>query len=251
MRVLVLAYGLVSYVVFFIAFCYAIGFTGNLVVPKGIDAGTPVGTLESIVINVLLLSLFAVQHTIMARPAFKRWWTTIIPRPMERSTFVLLASLILLLMYWQWRPMPAEVWHVQNGALAGLLWVLFFAGWGTVLYSTVLIDHFDLFGVRQSWLFFRGRPYEPVHFQVASLYRFVRHPLMLGFIVAFWATPVMTQGHLLFAAVTTAYILIAIQIEERDLLHMHGTDYERYRSRVSMIVPVPGRAHERVLRDQA
>ncbi len=237
-RSLVLLFGVLSYVVFFVTFLYQIGFVANLLVPKSIDDGATIPVVHAAGINILLLSLFAIQHTIMARLAFKRWWTTIIPAPIERSLYVLAASLLLLLMNWQWQPMPEFVWHVKSTPGRLLLFATSFAGWGLVLYATWLINHFDLFGVRQAWLYYRGREYTPVQFKEAVLYRWVRHPLMLGFIVAFWATPDMTQGHLLFAAVTTAYILVAIQIEERTLLAIHGDEYRQYQQRVSMILPM-------------
>lgn len=238
-RVLVLLFGIVCYVIFLGAFLYQIGFVGNLLVSKAIDDGVVIAPLHAAGIDVVLLSLFAIQHTIMARIAFKQWWMTIIPQPIERSVYVLLSSLLLLLMNWQWRPMPEVVWHVENPIGRLLLYAISFAGWGLVLYATFLINHFDLFGLRQVWLHYRGRDYSPVRFKETMLYRWVRHPLMLGFIVAFWATPDMTQGHLLFAIVTTAYILVAIQIEERTLTAIHGDEYQRYQARVSMIVPMP------------
>jgi protein-S-isoprenylcysteine O-methyltransferase Ste14 len=243
-RLLTLSYGIAVYTVFFATFCYLIGWTGNLVVPLRIDdpARSPVGT--SILINVSILALFAVQHTIMARGSFKRWWTRFVPWPIERATFVMFTVAILILLVLQWRPLPDVVWQVENQAGVLLLRGLFFAGWGIVLLSTFLIDHFDLFGLKQTIYYAQGRPYPAPVFQEVSLYRYVRHPLMLGFVIAFWATPIMSQGHLLFAAVTTAYILLAIRIEERELVSIHGEDYEQYRRRVSMLVPLPGRSEE-------
>ena len=241
-RELVLLFGVLCYVVFFASFLYQIGFVANRWVPKGIDDGTVISPLHAAGIDILLLSLFAIQHTIMARLTFKRWWTTIVPQPIERSVFVLLASLLLLLMNWQWRPLPEIVWHVDSTAGRLLLYAAACAGWGMVLYSTFLINHFDLFGLRQVWHYFSGREYTPVRFKETVLYQWVRHPLMLGFIVAFWATPDMTQGHLLFAVVTTVYVLVAIQIEERTLLAIHGDEYQQYRERVSMILPMRPKA---------
>lgn len=241
-RFLALLYGVIAYAIFLLAFLYAIGFVENMIVPKGIDDGEPAPMATAIIINLLLLSLFAIQHSIMARPAFKNWWTRIVPRPVERSTFVLLASLILLLLYWQWRPITTTVWRVDPEWARILLFAVSFAGWALVLYATFVIDHFDLFGLRQVWLYFTGRPYTPLVFKERAVYRLVRHPLMLGFIIAFWSTPDMTVGHLLFAAVTTAYILVAIQIEERDLIRYHGDDYKAYRRRTSMLVPWPRRS---------
>ena len=236
-RLLTIGYGAVCYVVFLVAFLYAIGFVGNIVVPRSIDHGVTASIAEALVVNVLLLGLFAVQHSVMARPAFKRWWTRFVPKTIERSTYVLLSSLALVLLFWQWRTMPTVIWDVtwQPGRVG--LWILFALGWVTVLLSTLMINHFDLFGLRQVYLAWRGRPYTNLEFRTSLLYRLVRHPLMLGFIVAFWATPTMTAGHLLFAVATTAYILIAIQLEERDLTAALGDQYRDYRSRVPMLVP--------------
>jgi protein-S-isoprenylcysteine O-methyltransferase Ste14 len=238
-RIAYLVYGLVAYFLFFAAILYGIGFVGNLAVPKGIDDGTvrPLGS--TIAVNISLLLLFAIQHNVMARPWFKNWWMQYVPRPIERSTFVAVASLILMLIYWQWRPMPDLVWRVDNAIGRGALWALYFAGWAIVFYSSFVIDHFDLFGLKQVWAHFRGRELAPAAFSERSLYRWVRHPLMLGFIVAFWAAPTMSQGRLLFAVVTTLWILIAIRIEERDLIRYLGEPYEHYRKRTPMIVPAP------------
>ncbi|MCB9846297.1 MAG: isoprenylcysteine carboxylmethyltransferase family protein [Phycisphaeraceae bacterium] len=241
----VFAFGLFSYAVFFIAFTYAIGFVGNWVVPKSIDSGTPGPLIPSLLINGALLLAFVVQHTIMARPAFKRWWTRIVPRSMERSIFVLLASSILLLMYWQWRPLPEVVWHTTHPALVWGLSLLSLLGYGIVLYSSFLINHFDLFGLRQVWLALRARTYGPVGFRLTGIYKLVRHPLMLGFLIAFWSTPTMTVGHLFFAIMTTAYIFFGTHVEERDLVAEHGADYLDYRRRVRGLVPLPRRARQR------
>lgn len=235
-RFLVPLYGAVAYVVFLASFLYAIAWLGGFLVPKTIDSGAPSPLIEAIVINVLLLSAFAIQHSVMARPAFKRWWTQYVPAPVERSTYVLAASLLLFAICFGWRAMPGTVWHAQ-GAAAIALWALFAAGWLVVLTSTFMINHFELFGLRQVWLHARGGKYVPPRYVERLFYRFVRHPIMLGFIIAFWSAPTMSVGHLLFAAVTTAYILVALQLEERDLLKEHGTSYASYRERVPMLVP--------------
>lgn len=236
-RLLTIGYGIASYLVFVVAFLYAIGFVGNFVVPRTVDSGIDAPVAEAVIVNLLLLSVFAVQHSVMARPAFKRWWTRIIPQAIERSTYVLLSSLALFLVYWQWRTMPAVVWDVESTVGRVILWALFWAGWATVFASTFMISHFDLFGLRQVWLNWRERPYEEPGFRTVMLYRVIRHPIMAGFIVAFWAIPTMTAGHLLFAAVTTAYILVAIQLEERDLVAGLGDQYLDYRRRVAMLAP--------------
>jgi protein-S-isoprenylcysteine O-methyltransferase Ste14 len=239
-RILAFAYGSLSYVIFFVTFLYAIGFVGNLVVPKSIDNGASAATLtRALILNIILLSIFAIQHSVMARPEFKRIWTKFVPKPVERSTYVLFSSLALILLFWQWRSMTDVVWEVDNAFGQYLLWALFFLGWGTVLFSTFLINHFDLFGLRQVDLYRKGEEYQDLGFRTPGLYKFVRHPIMLGFIIAFWATPRMTTGHLLFAAVTTVYILVAIQLEERDIVAAHGDEYKDYRKRTSMILPIP------------
>jgi methanethiol S-methyltransferase len=235
-RVAALIYGLASYLVFFCSILYAMGFIGNYLVPKSIDVGSSGSLAGSILINVSLLAAFAVQHSVMARPAFKRWWTTIVPSRCERSTYVLLSSLLLLVMFWQWRPITSMVWQV-DGMLASLLISIYWAGWLIAFSSTFLIDHFDLFGVRQAFAALRGTmPAAPV-FKTPLLYRLVRHPLMLGFLLVFWATPQMSAGHLLFAALATGYILVGVQLEEKDLIAEFGDRYEEYRRRVPMLFP--------------
>jgi methanethiol S-methyltransferase len=238
-RTLALAYGVASYLVFLASFLYAIGFVGNLFVPKSIDSGMRGSLPVAVFADTLLLALFAIPHSVMARPAFKRWWTRIVPPAVERSTYVLTSSLLLGLLYWQWLPIPSVLWDVTNPKGRFFLHVVFWVGWVTVLLSTFLISHFDLFGLRQVYLHASARPYTPVGFKYRGLYRYVRHPIMLGFLLAFWATPTMTIGHLLFAGATTAYILIALQLEERDLVSFHGEPYRAYQQQVRMLLPFP------------
>ncbi|BBY09150.1 methanethiol S-methyltransferase [Mycobacterium noviomagense] len=240
-RISAVCYGAASYLIFVVSFLYAIGFVGDIVVPRTVDRAIAAPTGQAVVVNLLLLGLFAVQHSVMARPAFKRWWTRIVPQPLERSTYVLLSSLVLFLLYWQWRTMPTEIWHVTSQAGRLAVWVLFWIGWAIVLASTFMISHVDLFGLRQVYSFWRGKPLSDIQFRAPLLYRVVRHPLMLGFIIAFWAAPTMTAGHLLFAVATTGYILIAVQLEERDLVAALGPQYRDYRTQVPMLLPVPRR----------
>lgn len=236
-KFLSLLYGVVCYLAFFGTILYAIGFIGNFIVPKSIDGTPQVPLATAILTNASLLLLFAVQHSVMARPAFKRWWTNIIPGQLERSTYVLLASLCLVLLMWQWQPIGGIVWTTENETAKTILLVINLLGWSIVFIATFLINHFDLFGLRQVWLYFIGKPYTPLPFRIPVFYRFVRHPLYFGFLIAFWSTPAMTVTHLFFAVMTTVYILTAIQFEEKDLLTHFGDKYRFYKKRVPMILP--------------
>ena len=236
-RIAFFVYGSLSYVIFLGTFLYALAFVGNLGVPTALD-GKPNGPLAvAFGIDVALLALFAVQHSVMARKWFKDWWTRVVPKPLERSTYVLFSSLALILLLWQWRPLGGVVWSVEDPVGRFVLRGLFVFGWGLVLVSTFLINHFDLFGMRQVWLYLRARPYTTLRFGTPGPYRLVRHPLYVGWLFAFWSTPTMTLAHLLFSIATTAYILIAIQLEERDLVREHGDAYDSYRQSVPMLIP--------------
>jgi methanethiol S-methyltransferase len=236
-RIIAFLYGIAAYVVFFVTFLYAIGFVEDLLVPKTIDGATAGSTAVALIVNLVLMSVFAIQHSVMARPQFKQWWTRFVPASVERTTYVLLASLALALLIWQWQPMPAVVWQIADPRLAMAVTGLSFVGWLIVLTSTFLINHFELFGLQQVVNNLAGRSAPAARFRTPLYYKFVRHPLYLGFIIAFWAAPTMTVGRLLFAAVTTAYIFVGILLEERDLVELFGDEYRRYRQRVSMLVP--------------
>jgi methanethiol S-methyltransferase len=236
-RIVALIYGALCYAFFFVTFLYALAFVENAYVPRTIDVGPQAPLTEALIINLVLMSLFAIQHSVMARPQFKAWWTQFVPKTVERSTYVLCATSALALLCWQWRPIPAVVWQVSSPALAYVLTGLSLLGWLIVLASTFMINHFELFGLHQVANNFTGRSMPDAKFKTPLLYNFVRHPIYLGFIIAFWSAPTMTAGHLLFAAVTTAYILVGILLEERDLIDLFGDDYRRYRERVGMLVP--------------
>ena len=236
-RILFFVYGVVSYLIFFATFLYAIGFIGNFAVPSTLDGASDGEFWKNFLIDAGLLALFAVQHSLMARKWFKDWWTRLVPPALERSTYVLFSSLALILMFWQWRPLGGIVWSIENKTAVYIIYTLFAFGWALVLVSTFLINHFDLFGLRQVWFYLRGKPYEPLKFGTPALYRVVRHPLYVGWFFAFWMTPTMTFAHLLFSVATTAYILLAIQFEERDLVREHGESYEKYKREVPMLVP--------------
>ncbi|HTS63033.1 MAG TPA: isoprenylcysteine carboxylmethyltransferase family protein [Candidatus Acidoferrales bacterium] len=237
-RVTAFLYGVFCYLVFFATFLYAVAFLGDFGAIKSIDSGTETPLGEALAINAALLGLFAVQHSVMARPWFKRVWTRIVPPAVERSTYVLFSSLAMILLFWQWRPMGLSVWSVEDAAVRAVIWGVYAFGWLLLLAATFLINHFDLFGLRQVYLHLLGRPYTGLEFRTPGLYRYVRHPIYVGWLCIFWATPQMTAAHLVFAIATTGYILMAIRWEERDLISMHGDRYRLYREQVPGLVPL-------------
>jgi methanethiol S-methyltransferase len=242
MRALFMSFALIAYVIFLATFLYLIGFVGDLaLLPTSVDRGAPAPPATALITDIALIALFGIQHSVMARQGFKKAWTRTVPLPVERSVFVLLASAALIILFAFWRPIPGDVWNVTNPLGQTILWALFAAGWGIVLLSTFLINHFELFGLQQAWLNLQGREAAPPVFRQPFFYKWVRHPLYLGFFLAFWATPHMSYGHLLLAAGMSVYMLIAIRYEERDLISWFGRDYEEYRGRVGMLIPGIGR----------
>jgi methanethiol S-methyltransferase len=236
-RLAAFLYGSICYAIFFVTFLYACGFVGNFLVPRSIDSAPAISLGNALLINTALLGIFGIQHSVMARKGFKNWWTQFVAKPVERSTYVLFSSLCLIALFYFWQPMGGSIWQVTNSIGVTILYALFASGWLLVLATTFLINHFDLFGLRQVWLYLRGQEYTQLKFRTPSLYKYVRHPLYVGWLLAFWATPTMTAAHLVFALITTAYILVAIQFEERDLMDIHGETYADYRRRVPMLVP--------------
>jgi protein-S-isoprenylcysteine O-methyltransferase Ste14 len=236
-KFLFLLYGIIAYLIFFVTFCYAVGFVSTLLVPKHIDSAPQSPLSYALLVNAGMLTLFALQHSVMARPAFKRWWTKFVPEPIERSTYILLASLCLILLFWYWEPIGGVVWQVESESLQILLKSLCLFGFSIVLIVTFMINHFDLFGLRQVWYYATGKKYEPLSFKTPFFYKYVRHPLYLGFLIAFWSTPLMTFAHLFFALMTTGYVLTAIQFEENDLVKQFGLRYKEYRNSVPMLIP--------------
>ncbi|WP_040698045.1 methanethiol S-methyltransferase [Nodosilinea nodulosa] len=243
-RLAVFLYGLVCYAIFLLTFLYACGFVGNFIVPRSIDSAPETAWINALIIDAALLGVFGIQHSVMARQGFKNWWTRFVPKSVERSTYVLFSSLCLIALFYLWQPIGGSIWNVTNFSGVAILYALFAFGWLLVLMTTFLINHFDLFGLRQVWLYLQGKEYTQLKFATPGPYRYVRHPLYVGWLFAFWPTPTMTVTHLVFALITTAYILVAIQFEERDLLNVYGKTYADYRCRVPMLVPF-ARRHQR------
>lgn len=251
MKVIVFIYGVVSYALGVASLLYLIGFLGNIVVPKTIDSGVVGALMPAVLVDLILVGLFAMQHSFMARPGFKEFWTRIVPTPAERSTYVLMTGVVLALLFWQWQPIPTVVWSVEDPVGRELLKGLFWLGWAILFISTFMINHFDLFGLRQVYLRLRSRPYRPVPFVQVALYRFVRHPIMLGVLIGIWATPFMTVGHLLFAGASTGYVFLGIFLEERDTRRALGDAYERYRLATPMVLPLlPRRLKGKIMSDR-
>ncbi len=236
-RVISFLYGIIGHVGFLLVFMYLVGFLANFAVPKSVDSGQTGPFGPALLVNVLLLALFGVQHSVMARQGFKQWWTKIVPEHIERSTYVVISDLLMILLIWQWRPMTGVIWNVEHPAGILVLWTLFGLGWAIIVLASFMINHFDLLGTRQVYLHLQGKEYTALPFKATGFYKYIRHPLMLGWITAFWSTPNMTVGHLVFAVGTTVYILIAIQIEEKDLVKFHGEAYEKYWRQVPMLLP--------------
>ena len=238
-RILAFIYGLICYLVSFITLAYSVGFIGNLIVPKTLDSSSDGTLINGILIDVSLIALFGIQHSLMARKSFKKWWTKIIPNPIERSTYILMASLTLLLLFWQWHSLGGVIWNIQSPIASNIIYGIFALGWLIVLISTFMINHFDLFGLRQVYLYLRGQEYEYLGFRTPGFYKYVRHPIMLGFFIVFWATPTMTFSHFIFALGTTIYMLVGIKLEEVDMISIYGDLYQEYRQQVSMLIPLP------------
>jgi methanethiol S-methyltransferase len=240
-RLAAFLYGLVCYGIFFVTFLYACGFVGNFVVPRSIDSASVTSWQNALLVDAALLGIFGIQHSVMARKGFKNWWTQFVPKPIERSTYVLFSSLCLIALFYCWQPIGGIIWNVTNSIGVTILYTLFASGWLLVLATTFLINHFDLFGLRQVWLYMRGKEYTSLKFVTPGPYKYVRHPLYVGWLLAFWSTPTMTITHLVFALITTAYILVAIQFEERDLVDVYGKAYADYRRQVPMLIPLARR----------
>ncbi len=238
-RILAFIYGVVCYLIALIAFIYSMGFIGNLILPKTLDSNLDSSLIKGLLIDILLIGLFGIQHSLMARQSFKKWWTKIIPEPIERSTYVLMSGLTLLLLFWQWHSLGGIIWNIQNPIIYNIIYGIFALGWLIVFLSTLMINHFDLFGLRQVYLYWRGQEYENLGFRTPGFYKYSRHPIMFGFVIVFWAAPLMTISHLVFAMGTTIYVLVGIKLEEVDMISFYGNLYQEYRQQVSMLIPLP------------